>query len=58
MKRTVRKGIVKLKVEYKPSDGDNGPSGFIYLPPSAKVKIWSIKALCLNKVKSVDVFFY
>ena len=55
VKRTVRKGIVKLKVEYKPSDGDNGPSGFIYLPPSAKVKIWSIKALCLNKVKSVDV---
>ena len=52
-KRTVRRGAVKLRISYKPKDASEGPSGFIYLPQSAKIKIWSIRETKVNRIKSL-----
>ena len=53
VKRTVRKGIVKLKIAYKPCVGHEGPSGFLFLPQSDKIRIWSIRTISVNKVPAL-----
>ena len=50
-KRAVRRGLVKLTIAYKPKDGSEGPSGLLHLPQSAKIKIWSISEVKINRIK-------
>ena len=54
-KRTVRRGLVKLTIAYKPKEGSEGPAGLLHLPQSAKIKIWSINEVKINKIKTPSV---
>ena len=50
--RSARKGNVKIKISYEPAPGNEGPNGFLYLPQSNKIKIYSLRATKLLKVET------
>ena len=49
--RTVRKSTVKVKISYEPALGHDGPCGFLYLPPSNKIRICNLQATKLFKIE-------
>ena len=51
--RTSRKGMVKVKISYNPAQGSKGPSGFLYLPHTNRIRICSIRATKLIKVETI-----
>ena len=55
VKRSSRKGMVKIQISYKEGKGE-GPQGILHLPPSDRIKIWSLSAVKLNKIKAIGNF--
>ena len=51
--RTSRKGLIKIKISYAPAQGSEGPSGFLYLPQTSKIRICSIRATKLIKIEAI-----